>query len=166
VGFIGVLIVVQPGGSHIPALGAAVGLAAAIMIGLISIQIRDLTKTEPSVTIVFWFAFLSLPPLALFLPWFMTSHDGYEWMLLMAIGTAGGIGQIGLTAALRHAPVSTVVGMDYSSLIWAALAGWLIWDRLPSPSTWIGAPVIIASGLYIVWREHQLSIIRNQEFTP
>ena len=162
-GFVGVLIVVQPGGSNIPALGAASGLAAAIMIAIISIQVRDLTRTEASTTIVFWFAALSVPVLALVLPWVAKTHDLYEWGLLVAIGTIGAVGQIGLTTALRYAPVSTVIGMDYSSLFWATLFGWLIWDRLPSSSTWFGAPIIVASGLYIAWREHQLSIERAPE---
>ena len=98
------------------------------------------------------------------MPWFMTPHDLREWGLLLAIGLIGVMGQICLTASLRFAPVSTVVGMDYSSLIWATLFGWLIWDHLPPSSTWIGAPVIVASGLYIAWREHRLSIERNKEF--
>ena len=70
----------------------------------------------------------------------------------------GGVGQLALTGALRYAPVSTVVPMDYSSLVWATLYGWLLFGVLPTPYTWIGAPVIIASGLYIVWRERRLSL--------
>ena len=163
-GFVGVLVVVQPGNGHIPPIGAAVGLAAAIMVALISLQVRDLTKTEPSITIVFWFTVLGLPPLALMLPWFMTPHDVREWGLLLAVGVFGAVGQIGLTASLRFAPVSTVIGMDYSSLIWATLFGWLLWDHLPPSSTWIGAPLIVLSGLYIAWREHTLSIVRSKEF--
>lgn len=162
-GFVGVLIVVQPGGSQIPIMGALAGLTAAVMIAIISIQVRDLTRTEASTTIVFWFALLSIPPMALALPWVATSHEWSEWGLLAAIGTIGAIGQIGLTTSLRYAPVSTVIGMDYSSLIWATLFGWLIWDRLPPSSTWFGAPIIVASGLYIAWREHKLSIKRTPE---
>jgi len=162
-GFVGTLIVLQPGDGHIPLTGAACGLIGAMMVALISIQVRDLTRSEPSVTIVFWFAMLTAPLLALLMPWFMTAHDPYEWALAIAIGTTGAIGQICLTGSLRFAPVSTVIGMDYSALIWATLFGWLIWDRLPSSTTWIGAPIIVASGLYIAWREYKLSIERRRE---
>lgn len=162
-GFVGTLIVLQPGDGHIPATGAALGLAGAMMVALISVQVRDLTRTEPSLTIVFWFSVLTALPLALLMPWFMTAHDGYVWGLALAIGTAGGVGQICLTCSLRYAPVSTVIGMDYSALIWALLFGWLVWAQLPPQSTWIGAPIIVASGLYIAWREHRLSIDRNRE---
>ena len=47
--------------------------------------------------------------------------------------------------------------MDYTSLIWATLFGFLLFGQLPTEWTWIGAPVIIASGLVILWREHRLA---------
>lgn len=161
IGFIGVLIVVRPGDNALPLFGSLVALAAAVMIALISIQIRDLTRTEESTTIVFWFSVLSLPPLAIALPFFISSHDAAGWALLLAIGVIGGIGQIGLTASLRFAPVSVVVSLDYLSLIWATGYGWLIWDHLPPSSTWFGAPVIIGSALFIAWREHKRSVERS-----
>ena len=162
-GFIGVLIIVQPGGTHIPPSGAIVGLIAAVSVAITSLQIRDMGRTEGAATTVFWFSALSVIPMGLLLPFFITPHDGYEWMLLAGIGALGGIGQIGLTAALRLAPVSTVIGMDYISLLWSSLFGWLIWNYVPGPATWIGAAIIIVSGLYIAWREHQLSIARETE---
>lgn len=162
-GFIGVLIVIQPGAAHFPLFGAAVGLAAAMMVVMISLQIRDLGRTETAITTVFWFSTLSMIPLSVVLPFVIAPHDGHQWLLLGGIGVAGAIGQVTLTGSLRFAPVSVVVGMDYTSLIWSTLYGWLIWKQLPSHSTWIGAPLIIASGLYIAWREHRLSIARAKE---
>jgi len=55
--------------------------------------------------------------------------------------------------------------MDYTSLIWSTLYGWLIWGVMPGETTWAGAPIIIASGLYIAWREHRLSIAKPREIT-
>jgi drug/metabolite transporter (DMT)-like permease len=161
-GFVGVLIVAQPGSGHFPLIGAAVGLGAALLVAIISIQLRSLGKTEGAGTTVFWFSLLSVPPLGIAYAFNLQPHDATTWGLLVAIGLAGGIGQIALTAALRFAPVSTVVPMDYSSLIWATLFGWTIFGVLPTPYTWIGAPIIIASGLYIVWREH----VRGQPESP
>jgi drug/metabolite transporter (DMT)-like permease len=46
--------------------------------------------------------------------------------------------------------------MDYSAFAWATLWGWLVFDHLPPASTWIGAPIVIAAGLIIAWREHLL----------
>lgn len=162
-GFMGVLIVVQPGGSHIPPLGALVGLSSAIMISFTALQIRDMGRTEAAMTTVFWFSALSVVPIGLLLPYFASSHDAYEWLLLAGIGILGGIGQIGVTAALRLAPVATVMGMDYVALIWSTLFGWLIWSQVPGPATWIGASIIIGSGLYIALREHRLAIERTKD---
>lgn len=162
-GFAGVLIVLQPGQVPIPLLGAAVGLAAAFMVGVTSLQIRALGRTEAAPTTVFWFTILSVPALILILPFVFTPHDPLEWGYLAAIGTLGGMGQLGMTASLRYAPVSTVVVVDYSALIWSTLFGWTIWSHVPAQATWLGAPLIIASGLYIVWREHRLAIARTQE---
>ncbi len=153
-GFAGVIIIAQPGHSHIPPLGAAVGLMAGLMVAIISIQVRDLGRTEESLSIVFWFAALSAPVLALGLPFFMTQHTPLQWGLLLLGGVLGCLGQLLLTAALRYGQVASVVVMDYSSLVWATLYGWLLWDHLPPASTWLGAPLIIAAGAVIAWREH------------
>ena len=155
-GFIGVIVIAQPGSGHIQPLGAAVALGAAFMIALISIQVADLNRTEKPLTIVFWFAAFSTPVAALFLPFVGKAHDGTTWALLAGIGVVGTVAQLLLTAALRYGAVASVIVMDYSSLIWATLYGWLIWDQLPPTATWLGAPMIIAAGLVIAWREHHL----------
>lgn len=153
-GFAGVVIITQPGHSDIPLLGAAVGLFAAFMVALISIQVRDLGRTDESISIVFWFAALSAPVLALMLPFYATHHTPYQWSLLLLGGVIGCLGQILLTASLRYGQVASVIVMDYSSLAWATLYGWSLWDQLPPASTWLGAPAIIAAGAVIAWREH------------
>ncbi len=163
-GFAGVLIMVQPGsGASIPLGGAAAGLGAALLVGFIGIQLRDLGKTEAPLTTAFWFSLLSMAPLGIAYAFYARPHDPLTWTLLIGMGPLGAFGQVALTASLRFAPVSTVVAMDYVSLLWSVLFGWLIWNHAPSPATWIGAPLIIASGLYIAWREHRLQIARAPE---
>ena len=155
-GFAGVIVITQPGNSHLPAFGAAVGLGAGLIVALISIQVRDLARTDEPLSIVFWFATLSAPVLALGLPFVMTQHTGWQWFLLLLGGVLGCVGQLLLTASLRFGQVASVVVMDYSALFWATLYGWLLWDHLPPAATWLGAPLIIAAGIVIAWREHQL----------
>lgn len=152
-GFVGVVIVAQPGGADVSLWGAFVGLTAAMMIALVAIQLRSLGRTEAPITTVFYFSLLSVPPLALLYAFFWQGHDAFTWGLLVSIGLIGGFGQVAFSAALRYAPVSTVMPMDYTGLLWATLYGWLLFDILPPPATWVGAPLIIASGLYILWRE-------------
>lgn len=154
-GFVGVVIVTQPGaGSHIPLVGALTGLAAAIGTATVSILLRTIGRTERPLTTVFWFSVLSLVPLGIGYAIAVQPHPPGVWVALIAVGLLGGAAQIAMTTSLTLGPVSTVVPMDYSSLLWATLLGWLVFDRLPAPATWLGAPIIIASGLYIVWREH------------
>jgi len=156
-GFAGIVLIAQPGSGHIPLFGAMIALGAAFMIALISIQIADLGRTEKPLTIVFWFAAVSAPICALGLPFVMEAHTPKQWLLLAALGATGTLGQILLTASLRYGKVSSVIVMDYSSLFWATLYGWLIWETLPTPWTWIGAPLVVAAGMIITWREHKLA---------
>lgn len=156
-GFIGILVITQPGSGHIQPLGTAVALGAAFMIALISIQIRDLALTEDPLTIVFYFALLTLPVLGMVLPFFWVEKSVYQWALLLGLGVIGLVGQFLLTAALRYGSVSSIIVMDYSGLIWSALLGWALFNNLPVAATWMGAPLIIAAGLLIAWREHRLS---------
>ena len=160
-GFLGVLIVAQPGGDHFPLWGAGCALAGAFGTASVSILLRQIGKTESALTTVFWFSALSLIPLSLFYVQAAQSHDLVAWVCLASVGIFGGLAQIAMTTSLRLGPVSVVVPMDYSSLLWATLLGWLVFDTLPAEATWFGAPIIVASGLYIVWREH----VRRREDT-
>jgi len=156
-GFAGILVIAQPGGGHFPLYGALVALGGAFMIALISIQVADLNRTDKPLTIVFYFACVTTPITALALPFVMTAHDSTGWLLLLGIGLSGAIGQLLLTAALRFGKVASVIVMDYSGLFWATLYGWWLFDMLPPPSTWLGAPLIVIAGLVIAWREHRLT---------
>jgi drug/metabolite transporter (DMT)-like permease len=155
-GFAGVLLIVQPGGGDVPLLGASVALAAALLTASVTIVIRRLGATERAATTVFWFAVSSLVPLGLLMLHFGHAHERATWLTLAGLALAGGLAQLTLTGALRLAPVALVMPMDYTSLLWAVLLGSWIFGELPNPWTWVGAPVIIASGLVIVWREHRL----------
>ena len=161
-GFAGVLIIAQPGHAAIPLFGAFVGIGAGFMVALISIQVRDLGRTEESLSIVFWFSALSAPILAIALPFYISAHSPWQWFLLISCGLMGLLGQILLTAALRYGQVASVIVMDYSALVWATIYGWLIWDELPPAATWLGAPAIIAAGAIIAWREH----LHNRAISP
>jgi len=157
VGFAGVLLIVQPGRGALPLDGAGIAIAGAVLTGSVTIMIRKLGATERATTTVFWFAVSSLVPMGLLMLGFAQSHDPLTWAVLAGMALSGGLAQITLTASLRLAPVALVMPMDYTSLLWATLLGVWIFAEAPSPSTLLGAPVIIASGLVILWREHRLA---------
>lgn len=165
-GFAGVVLIAQPWGGELPLLGAAIALGAAMMIALISVQLRDLGRTEHPFTIVFYFSLFSVPVLALAMPFIGKAHAPEEWLLLLACGVIGLLGQVLLTAALRYGAVANVIVMDYSGLIWATLFGWLVFTSLPPASFWFGAPLVVGAGLLIAWREHRLGLARRALLEP
>jgi drug/metabolite transporter (DMT)-like permease len=156
-GFAGILVITQPGTELVHPLGTSLALFAAVLVAIINFQIRDLGRTESSVSIVFYFGLLGTAMTGIAMPFVMTAHSAHEWLLLLTMGAMGTIAQLLMTTSLRLAGVASVIIMDYSSLIWATLLGWLAWNQLPSASTWLGAPLIIGAGLLIAWREHRLA---------
>ncbi len=168
-GFVGVLIVLNPtsmlaggfGGDH--GVGTLIALSGAIMTALVTIQVRDLGRTENATAIVFWFSLFSIVPLALALPFVVTAHSAGVWALLIGLGLLGAVAQMSLTGALRLAPVAVVTPMDYSSLLWSIACGWWLFGTTPADTTWAGAPLIVASGLFIAWREHRRHIERAKD---
>ncbi|WP_318293474.1 DMT family transporter [Sphingomonas longa] len=160
-GFVGVVIVARPGGHALPPIGIAYGLIAAVTTATVFILLRQIGRTERAQTTVWWFSVLSLVPLSIVYAMTAQAHDATGWAILAATGLFGGAAQLAMTASLRYGSVSLVVPMDYSSLLWATVLGWWLFGTLPGDTTWIGAPIIVASGLYIVWREH----LRRREIT-
>lgn len=159
-GFAGVILIVGPGDHGTLALtGIAVAISAALATACVSLLLRQLGRTESPSATVFYFSVLSLPLLGIGMLFFGQNHDPLTWLIIAAMGTFGGAAQILMTSALRWGPVSLVLPMDYSSLLWSTILGWLLWRNWPGPWTWIGAVVIAGSSLYIAWREH----VRHRE---
>lgn len=159
-GFAGVTVVMQPfSGLHegVTLAGVAVGLVAPFMVALISFQLQDLNTTENPWSIVFWFSALTTPIAAIALPFVMAGHDPVTWALILGMGLVGAAAQMLLTTSLRFGSAAVILLMDYTALLWASFYGYTIFDRAAPASLWLGAPLIIAAGLLIAWRERQLA---------
>ncbi len=157
IGFCGVLVLAQPGTQHIDPLGAFAGLSAALLTVIISYQLKDLARTDEPIACVFYLALFSSLYLAVLLPFYATSHNTEQWLLLLAIGLAGLASQYLLTMSLKYGAVATILIMDYTLLLWATIYSWLIWNDLPHATTWLGAPLIITAGIIITLRERHNS---------
>ena len=155
-GFAGIMVIVQPGSGHIALSGGIVAIAAALTTALATIAIRRLGATEAAATTVFWFGASSLVPLSVAMLFAGRAHSTEIFAVLAVMAIAGGAAQLFLTGALRFAPVALVMPMDYLSLIWSSLLGFLIFSQLPSEWTLLGAPLVIGAGLVILWREQRL----------
>lgn len=164
VGFIGVLMMVWPhlggGSGGAQALGAIFALLGALCSAFAMNFIRLMSRPgdghEPGTTIAFYFQATAAAMGALTLPFVWVTPSWGELGLLIAIGVCGGMGQLLMTHAYAHAPVATIATFDYVAMIWALLFGYLFLSEFPAPLVILGACVVIASGLFIVWREQQL----------
>lgn len=156
-GFVGVILAMRPSANAAFGWGPWIALAGALMTGFVYIQIRRLSKSESPAAIVFWFSLSTLVPLGIGMVFVARNHGMTGWLIIAALSVSGAIAQLLLTAAMRHASVAAIGTMDYTGLIWSILFGYYIFDAIPGPGTWFGAPVIIVAGLVIVLRERHLA---------
>lgn len=152
IGFIGVLIILRPG-SGVFQWSALVVLGSVVFYALLMITTRALTRSENSAALMLY------PQLGMALtglvsvPFFWVPPNLADLGLFAVAGCFGSVGIMCLTHAFRLAPAATVAPFEYSALLWATLIGFLVWGELPDRYTLVGAAVIVASGLYIVYRE-------------
>ncbi len=153
-GFAGAVIVVQPWRGELGAVG--VGFLFLLLASLLNANYQIITRMvrgDDPLTSLLFTATAGAIFTSLIVPWFWSWPTGFEWTLLMASGAAGALGHLCLIRALHQAPASVVAPFSYSSLIWATLLGYVIWQDWPDFYTWIGAAIIVSSGLYIFHRE-------------
>lgn len=171
VGFVGIVIILWPrftllGGGAVDeaaALGALLALISAFCSAFAAIFIRSMTRTESTGTIVLYFALSSslLSLLSLPFGWVMP-HPGNA-ILLVLTGLLGGVGQIVMTAAYRHADAATIASFDYVSMLWGLAFGYLFFREVPTSSVVFGGGIVIAAGIFIIFRERQLGLQRKRQ---
>ena len=153
VGLVGVLVVLRPTGEGMLTWAGLAVLVAAFGYAVSAITVRVLARTDPSQAITVWLlALMALGAGALALPGWVPLRAQDLW-IVGGIGVAGAIGQYAITEAFRLAEASRVAPLEYSALVWGLLLDLTLWGVLPDAVTWIGAAIIIASGLYLIRRE-------------
>ncbi len=155
VGLIGVIIMVRPSASGFGSLGALAALIAALAYAVSGITVRVLTRTDSTASVVVWtISLMTAFALMLALPdWVTLEPRHYRWLLLL--GALAAVGSYGLTEAFRSAPAAVVSPLEYTALLWGILIDRLVWHVLPSVRVCCGGAVVIASGLYLIWRERR-----------
>jgi drug/metabolite transporter (DMT)-like permease len=152
VGFIGVLVVTHPGAGTLT-VGALFGLANAVLISTVAIAIRRMSISESTETLTIYQMTIITLCTAFLLPLGFRTPAWLDALGLAFAGVGNGIGQYWWTRALSLAPPSAVVPFNYLSLVWATALGFAIWGDRPGESLLIGSAIVVASGLYIMWRE-------------
>jgi drug/metabolite transporter (DMT)-like permease len=151
-GFLGALIMVQPGSAAFRPEALLV-LGSAFAFSLLVTLTRRMTQTETNVALVTYSTLFAGAWSVPFLPFVWQAPAGEDIKLFVLIGLVGGVAAFFVIQAYRHAPVSVLAPFDYSALIWGALFGWLIWHERPGPAIWIGAAIVAVAGVYIAKRE-------------
>jgi drug/metabolite transporter (DMT)-like permease len=168
IGLVGVMIVLAPRltvmdietASKLETVGAFAALLGAVFAALAQVFVRKLVQTEATAAIVFYFsataALLSLATL----PFGWTVPTAHEAGFLVTAGLLGGVAQILLTTSYRHAEVGVIAPFEYASMIFALGFGYLLFDEIPTAHMLTGAALIVAAGLFIIWRERQIGLKR------
>ncbi|PIP00743.1 DMT family transporter [Pleomorphomonas carboxyditropha] len=166
IGFLGVMIVLseQVGGFDTGlhggrAIGAACALASAVLGAIAAVTVRELTATETTGAIVFYFlacgsvfSFVTLP-----FGWVIPSFA--DAIMLIFAGLFGGIGQVLMTQSYRLAEASVIAPLDYINMVWIVILSYLVFGDVPTAIVLAGSLVVIASGVFVVWRERRLGIL-------
>lgn len=151
-GFVGVIIVTEPGRGTFQ-LGALFAIANAVLISTVAVAIRRMSATESTETLTIYQMIIITVCTVFLLPFGFTAPSWLDAGALAVAGFGNGVAQYWWTRALSLAPPSAVVPFNYLSLVWATLLGFAIWGDVPTTHLLIGAAVVVASGLYILWRE-------------
>lgn len=158
VGFLGVLIMVGPRLSFADGASAGVltALAGAVLSAIAMVSLRRMSGVEHAITITFYFSLTFMVCAAL------TALQGWptptttQWILMTLAGLFGVIGQLLMTYAYRYAEASMMASLDYTNMVLAVILGYVFFNEFPALSVWIGAPLVVAAGLLILWREYTL----------
>lgn len=153
IGFGGVLMIAQPSGEHYASYALFVALAAALSTALVQIFLRELGKTEDALTTVFYFLAFGIAGSGVYMVFAGSWPHPAAIIPLLGAGIAGGIQLIIKTQAFRLAEASLLSPFAYTSILWATLIGWFYWGDLPTLPVVGGTVIVIASNLFILWRE-------------
>lgn len=153
IGLIGVLVVLRPGVGGFISLPGLMVLVAATAYAAAAITVRVLTRTDTPQAMVVWFLLIMATGAgALAFPGWVALRWEHAWVIA-GVGLAGALGQVTLTAAFQRGEASLIAPLEYTGLVWVILLDLMVWNVLPDSITWLGAAIIVASGIYLIHRE-------------
>ncbi len=155
VGFLGVLVVTNPGGNTLT-LGALFALTNAVLYGTVTVAVRGMTRTESPNTLVMWMltVLAFFHSFLLFFGW--RTPALFDGVLLFGTGFVNAVGQWFWTKALQLAPAPAVTPFYYLMLVWALGFGYLLWGDIPTLSLLMGSGIVVGTGLFLFLREARL----------
>lgn len=152
VGFLGTLVILRPTGQGFdPAALLVIG--AALCYAMIMILTRRLAPQNTTLSMMIWTASISLVVSGAIAPFEWVTPSPMDFGLFALMGLIGSAGMFMIGQGYRYAPAAVIAPFDYSILLWGVLFGWLLWNELPDAYVWVGAAIVVASGIYIIRRE-------------
>ena len=164
IGFVGVVVIIGPGiadGEF--GVGAMLALSAALFYAGTMTCVRWLASTETDLTMMVTQNLAMLCAGAAGAAIVSAPVPGHMWFVILAMAVLVLLGQLFTIRAFRLAPVGAVAPFHYTELIWAAIFGWLVWSEWPPDNVWWGAAIVVAAGLYTIWRERVRAAARARE---
>ena len=148
IGFTGVLVIVRPGGVSFE-WALLVAVSAAIVSGFRDLLTRRLSRTDTSISMLFWASALLITLSFLTIPfgWHPLTLGGSFWFIINGLLNAGA--HFLMIEALRLGDAALVSPFRYSAILWAILTGFIVWNQLPDTFTVVGAAMLIISGILI-----------------
>jgi drug/metabolite transporter (DMT)-like permease len=151
-GFAGVLIVIRPGSATFQS-ASLLSVGTAFLYALLLISARWVDSRESVWTVLLYLTGAVGLLSGLIVPFVWTPFRVDDLWLFIGIAVFGTAGMTMITQAFRLAPAAVVAPFDYSVLLWATGLGWFIWGEVPDLATFLGAAIIVLSGVFIVLRE-------------
>lgn len=153
IGLVGVVVLLRPTGEGLLSLSALAVVASALAYAIGTLLVRVLARTDSTQSMMVWLmASIALGSTLLAWPQWVPVRGDQAW-LIAGIGLSGALAQYGITEAFRRGEASLIAPLEYTALIWGVLLDLSLWGVLPDGVTWIGAGIIVASGLYLLRRE-------------
>ena len=153
IGFIGAMIVIQPGIIEIN-LATLAGLGTGLTYALYIISTRKLSSTDnPFLTLIFTGLFGAII-ITLIVPWFWVMPNFNQWILMISLAAVGTFGHFCLILSLNYAEASKLAPLSYFEIVNNILIGYYFFGDFPHKTIWIGLAFIISSGIYISIREN------------
>lgn len=154
-GFVGVLLVIQPFAGSFDPMGIIAVIVGALMFSLLVIQTRKMTQTESTELMVIFAALTILCLSGVLMPVLWVTPVGQDWFLLFGVGFISLFAQLSIVHAYRFAPVYILAPFEYVTIPWALLLGWVIFAETPTVVMLFGVAIIIACGLGVIHAEHR-----------